>query len=58
MYFHGWGTAVDYARAIQWLEKDEETEYVPPKGYQTFENALRLHRFADVNLEYFCDLQS
>lgn len=28
LYFHGWGTAVDYARALQWLEKDEETEYV------------------------------
>lgn len=28
MYFHGCGTAVDYARAIQWLEKDEEPEYV------------------------------
>ncbi|MCI8932325.1 MAG: sel1 repeat family protein [Lachnospiraceae bacterium] len=27
MYFHGWGTAVDYARAVQWLEKDEEPEY-------------------------------
>lgn len=28
LYFHGWGTAVDYARALQWLEKDEEKEYV------------------------------
>lgn len=28
LYFHGWGTAVDYARAVQWLEKDEEPEYV------------------------------
>ena len=28
LYFHGWGTAVAYARAIQWLEKDKETEYV------------------------------
>ena len=27
MYFHGYGTAVDYARAVQWLEKDEEPEY-------------------------------
>lgn len=28
LYFHGWGTAVDYARAVQWLERDEESEYV------------------------------
>lgn len=27
MYFHSYGTAVDYARAVQWLEKDEEPEY-------------------------------
>ena len=28
MYFHGWGTAVDYARAVQWLEKDTERESI------------------------------
>ena len=28
MYFHGWGTAVDYARAVQWLEKDTEPESI------------------------------
>lgn len=28
LYFHGWGTAVDHARAVQWMEKDEESEYV------------------------------
>lgn len=28
LYFHGWGTQVDYARAVQWLERDEEAEYV------------------------------
>ena len=27
MYFHGYGTEVDYARAVQWLERDEEPEY-------------------------------
>ncbi len=27
LYFHGWGTAVDYARAVQWLERDGEPEY-------------------------------
>ena len=27
MYFTGLGTAVDYARAVQWLEKDEEPNY-------------------------------
>ena len=27
MYFHGYGTAVDYARAIQYLERDREPEY-------------------------------
>ena len=28
MYFHGYGTAVDYARAIQYLEQDDEPEYI------------------------------
>lgn len=28
MCFHGWGTAVDYARAVQWLEKDTERESI------------------------------
>ncbi len=28
LYFHGWGTETDYARAVQWLERDEESEYV------------------------------
>ena len=28
LYFHGWGTEVDYARAVQWLERDEESEYI------------------------------
>ena len=28
MYFNGWGTAVDYARAVQWLERDEEPEWI------------------------------
>jgi len=28
MYFHGYGTAVDYARAVQYLERDQEPEYV------------------------------
>lgn len=27
MYFHGYGTAVDYARAVQYLEQDQEPEY-------------------------------
>ena len=27
MYFHGWDTAVDYTRAVQWLERDGEPEY-------------------------------
>jgi hypothetical protein len=27
LYFHGWGTAVDYARAVQWLERNQEPEY-------------------------------
>lgn len=27
MYFHGYGTAVDYGRAVQYLERDEEPEY-------------------------------
>jgi len=26
LYFNGWGTAVDYAQAIQWLERDKEPE--------------------------------
>ena len=26
LYFNGWGTEVDYARAVQWLERDEEPE--------------------------------
>ena len=28
MYFNGWGTAVDYARAVQWLERDKEPEWI------------------------------
>ncbi len=28
LYFHGWGTETDYARAVQWLERDEEPQYV------------------------------
>ncbi len=28
LYFHGWGTETDYARAVQWLEGDEEPQYV------------------------------
>ncbi len=27
MYFRGWGTAVDYARAVQYLEQIRETKY-------------------------------
>ncbi len=27
MYFHGWGTAVDYARAVQYLERNSGTKY-------------------------------
>lgn len=27
-YFHGWGTEADYARAVQWLSRDEEPEYI------------------------------
>jgi TPR repeat protein len=26
LYFNGWGTAVDYAQAIQWLERDKKPE--------------------------------
>ena len=26
LYFNGWGTAVDYAQAVQWLERDKESE--------------------------------
>jgi len=27
MYFHGYGTAVDYARAVQYMEQDDDPEY-------------------------------
>ena len=30
MYFNGWGTAVDYARAVQWLERDKEPDGESP----------------------------